>query len=359
MNTPDISIIVPFYGVEGLVAECLESILSQNYPAFEVICIDDRSPDGSREIVEFYAERDRRIVMLEHEENQGLGPARNTGVLAARGDYLMFLDSDDRLSSPGALRCILEVAVETNSEMVAGSASRLNSDGSLSHWDRRFEKNYGERLIYNLPGPAAYAALIRMPGANYLPLRSWGYLFNREFYRSLNILHPAGVHEDIGHNALVASAARNIHYCPNIIVDYRMREGSISQSRWNAATIDSYLRVWHHFRDNHARFGLQNMTGNAALHVLRNCCWMLKRNAIAAGDEDYILDKISGLLEEADSRSDPEMLASVLKILHETLKDLDMAPGTFARVVDHLPTRSFINGAQHLIGIRHFAIMGN
>lgn len=357
MTTIDISIIVPFYCVEDTVAECLESILSQDYPYFEIICVDDKSPDGSRAIVDLYAAQDKRIVVVEHAENKGLGPARNTGVAAARGDYLMFLDSDDRLSFPGALRRILEVAVDTGSEVVAGSAAALHDDGTLRPWDRMFEQKYRDdgRLVHNLPGAAAYSALIRMPDANYLPLRSWGYLLNRAFYLSLGILHPAGAHEDIGHNALIAFAAQNVHYCSDIIVDYRIRSGSISRSQWTADRIDGYMGVWAHFRDNHAKVGLAGYTSNAALHVIRNWCWMLNRNGLAPGDEDYAVTKLAEIIGEVGPDSDPEMLSKVAALLHKCLKDLGLPPGTFSRIFDHLPTTSLILGAQYTIGLRRLA----
>ena len=357
MPTIDISIIVPFYDVETTVAECLESILTQDYPHFEVICIDDKSPDGSRAIVDLYAAQDKRVVVVEHAENKGLGPARNTGVAAARGDYIMFLDSDDRLSFPGALRRILEVAIETGSEVVAGSAAALHEDGSLRPWDRMFEQKYRDegRLVHDLPGAAAYSALIRVPGANHLPLRSWGYLFNREYYLSLGILHPAGAHEDIGHNALVAFAARNVHYCSDIIVDYRIRSGSISRSQWNAVRIDGYMGVWAHFRDNHAKIGLAGNTGNAALHVIRNWCWMVNRNGLAEGDEDYAVTRLAEVMGDVGPDSDPEMLGAVTAVLHKSLKKLGMPPETFSTIVDHLPTPSLILGAQYTIGLRRLA----
>lgn len=89
-----ISIIVPVYNTEEYISECLDSILSQTYPHFEVICVDDGSSDNSRIILEKYQEKDKRIKIIK-QKNQGVSVARNSGMEAARSEYLAFLDSDD------------------------------------------------------------------------------------------------------------------------------------------------------------------------------------------------------------------------------------------------------------------------
>jgi glycosyltransferase involved in cell wall biosynthesis len=94
MNTPLISIIVPVYNVEKYLEECLDSILSQSFADFELICVDDGSTDGSPEILRKYADRDDRIKIIA-QANRGSGAARNAGMEAARGDYIVFIDSDD------------------------------------------------------------------------------------------------------------------------------------------------------------------------------------------------------------------------------------------------------------------------
>ena len=94
MTTPLISVIVPIYNVEEYLSGCLESILSQNFSDFEIICIDDGSTDESGSILEMYASKDSRIRTV-HQENKGLSSARNVGLDMARGEYIAFCDSDD------------------------------------------------------------------------------------------------------------------------------------------------------------------------------------------------------------------------------------------------------------------------
>ena len=90
---PKVSVVMPVYGVEDFVAAAVESVLAQRYSDFELLIIDDCSPDRSVEICQGYD--DERIRIIRHEHNRGLAGARNTGVKNAQGEYLGFLDSDD------------------------------------------------------------------------------------------------------------------------------------------------------------------------------------------------------------------------------------------------------------------------
>lgn len=90
---PKISVVMPVFKVERFVAQAVESVLAQSFADFELIVVDDCSPDGSIAIVESYS--DPRIRIIRHQENRGLAGARNTGIRVARADVVAFLDSDD------------------------------------------------------------------------------------------------------------------------------------------------------------------------------------------------------------------------------------------------------------------------
>ena len=93
-----ISVIVPVYKVEKYLARCVDSIINQTYKNLEIILVDDGSPDGCGAMCDEYAKKDERIKVI-HKENGGLSSARNAGLDIATGDYIAFVDSDDRLSS--------------------------------------------------------------------------------------------------------------------------------------------------------------------------------------------------------------------------------------------------------------------
>ena len=94
INANKVSIVLPVYNVEKYLARCLDSILNQTFENFEVICVNDGSPDNSLEILEKYKKIDNRIKIIS-QENKGLSGARNTGIKHSNGEYIAFIDSDD------------------------------------------------------------------------------------------------------------------------------------------------------------------------------------------------------------------------------------------------------------------------
>ncbi len=104
-----ISIIVPVYNVEKYIDDCLKSVTAQTYKNLEIIVVDDGSPDNCPKICDNWAAKDKRIKVI-HKENGGLSSARNAGVVAATGDYIGFVDSDDIIDSRmfEKLLCALE-----------------------------------------------------------------------------------------------------------------------------------------------------------------------------------------------------------------------------------------------------------
>lgn len=100
------SIIVPVYNVELVLPRCIESVLNQTVSDFELILVDDGSPDGSGSICDAYSERDSRVHVI-HQKNAGVSAARNAGIKAAQGEFIVFVDSDDFVE-PDLLRYLSE-----------------------------------------------------------------------------------------------------------------------------------------------------------------------------------------------------------------------------------------------------------
>lgn len=113
---PKISIIVPVYKVEQYLPKCIDSILAQTYHNWELLLIDDGSPDNSGHICEEYAQKEERIRVF-HKENGGVSSARNFGLDNAEGDYIMFVDSDDWISVDCLAICMNEI-LKSNLEAV-------------------------------------------------------------------------------------------------------------------------------------------------------------------------------------------------------------------------------------------------
>lgn len=94
---PKVSIIIPVYNVEKYIKECLDSVVNQTLTDIEIVCINDCSPDNSLSIIKEYINNDFRIKLINLEQNQGQGIAKNIGIDSAQGEYIMFLDPDDWL----------------------------------------------------------------------------------------------------------------------------------------------------------------------------------------------------------------------------------------------------------------------
>lgn len=111
-----ISIVVPVYGTEAYLPQCVESLLAQTHSHLELILIDDGSPDHSGALCDRYGEQDQRVLVI-HQENQGVSTARNAGVKAAHGQYIAFVDSDDWVG-PDYLAALLQAAEQSEADAV-------------------------------------------------------------------------------------------------------------------------------------------------------------------------------------------------------------------------------------------------
>ncbi len=144
---PQISVIIPVYNTEKYLPACLDSVCSQTFQDIEIICVNDGSTDKSGEILAKYAEQDKRIVVI-NQENSGQSKARNVGLNIAKGSYVNFVDSDDRLPS-FALQTLHQIAQTTGSDVVM-SEKRLShpvlSSGAI-HW--QMHTNVVEDFVNN------------------------------------------------------------------------------------------------------------------------------------------------------------------------------------------------------------------
>ena len=122
---PQISIIVPVYNAEKFIHRCVDSILSQTFSDFELILVDDGSPDGSGAICDVYAEKDSRVRVI-HKQNGGPSSARNVGMHAATGNFLMFCDSDDYVSPDWCKRLHDCACIDPNAFVVSNLWKVIN-----------------------------------------------------------------------------------------------------------------------------------------------------------------------------------------------------------------------------------------
>lgn len=127
---PKLSIIIPVYKVEKYIDECLESILGQTLKDLEIILVDDGSPDRCPQICDEYSAKDNRIKVV-HKNNEGLGLARNSGLEVAAGEYVTFVDSDDKIEQ-NAYRTLCDYADVKSLDIVRFSCNRFNDKGYIT-----------------------------------------------------------------------------------------------------------------------------------------------------------------------------------------------------------------------------------
>ena len=146
-----ISIVIPVYNVEKYVVRCLNSILNQSFQDFEVILVNDASTDGSLKIVEKYAQSDKRFVVISHERNMGQMWTRKTGYSRAKGEYIIFCDSDDYLL-PDALQVLYDEILSSGADIVVSDWIRYTPAGKSV-----VRKN---KLSYGTDSNAVYKSLL-------------------------------------------------------------------------------------------------------------------------------------------------------------------------------------------------------
>ena len=123
-KSPCVSVIIPVYNAENTINRCIETIISQDGPAIEVICINDGSQDSSLDLLKKLAELDNRVRVINNKSNLGVAAARNKGIKAAHGEYIFFVDSDDELES-GCLNKLVSTAEQYHADMVRGTMEKF------------------------------------------------------------------------------------------------------------------------------------------------------------------------------------------------------------------------------------------
>lgn len=211
---PKISVVVPVYNVEAYLEKCARSILDQSEPDLELLLIDDGSTDRSGGLCEEIAGTDSRVRVI-HQENRGLGGARNTGIEAARGEWLLFVDSDDWLE-PGLIEQSLKAAEQAGANMVVPAFRRVDEQGrDLGVIREKLPLNTG-------------LTLAQRPDLLLMHPCAWGRLYRTELFQKSGVRYPPRVwYEDLRTTLKLLPDAGRVVFIDAIGVNYLQRAGSI------------------------------------------------------------------------------------------------------------------------------------
>lgn len=212
------SIILPIYNVEKYLSACIDSILNQTFNDFEVILVDDGSPDKCPEICDDYARKDERIKVI-HKPNGGQADARNVGLEAAQGDYICYIDSDDYLANDGVLQLLADKTVSNPDIVHYKFKEWFESDGHIA--DCRFD--------YNVPTEGRTVAEIYcdLVDKDAYYNSAWSKIIRRDLLTDNNIRFVKGiVGEDNEWYYNVVMVANSLVLVDECLYIYRRRQGS-------------------------------------------------------------------------------------------------------------------------------------
>ncbi len=260
------SVIVPVYNVEDYLEACIASVIAQNCQDYELILVDDGSTDSSGTMCDRFAEQYHCRVI--HQKNGGLGAARNTGIEAAQGDYLFFLDSDDFIS-PDTLQGLSEEMDRVPADLY--TFGFFTSDGI------RDIAPFTDKLPYHQPLTlhSHPELLLALPNA-------WCRVVRRTLFLYSGIHFPSRVwYEDIRTTPKLTALAQTVDVLPNTWYHYVQREGSITRNTnlvRNREIIDAFedLLGWYRahglfdqYRPQLERLCIDHLYLAASVRVLR------------------------------------------------------------------------------------------
>lgn len=213
---PKISVIIPVYKVEQYLEECLDSVSKQTFRDFELILVDDGSPDRCGAMCDAYAAEHPNTRVI-HQQNMGLSEARNQGVKAAAGEYVTFIDSDDFVS-PDYLEYLLYLTEKYGTDVSVGKA--------VLFWDQNVpavhENNVTDRKV---PVPQALMEICY----NKISICAWGKLYKRHLVEAHP--YPAGqLYEDTATTYKIVGDVTALAHGTHVIYYWRQRSGSITHA---------------------------------------------------------------------------------------------------------------------------------
>lgn len=233
-NNNLISIIVPIYNVEEYLSRCVDSLIRQTYKNIEIILVDDGSTDKCGEICDKYAQKDSRIKVI-HKQNGGASDARNSALCIAKGDYLLFVDSDDWIEDE-TCEVTLKLAIENNADIVPFGWNKVYDNGET--------KKIPIRILRNEPSveeciKALMYKIEEYGVCNFVCNK----LCRKELYEDIRF--PKGNEaEDQEVAYKLFHRARKIFICNQPLYNYYQRKGSVSKGKYTLSQTKDRLTIW-------------------------------------------------------------------------------------------------------------------
>ncbi len=277
-----ISIIIPCYQVEAYIAECLESVIHQSFPLWEVICVDDCGTDRTATIVEKYARRDNRIRLVRNERNMGLASSRNEGIRHSTAPFIMFLDSDDAYDLS---------MCEKMYEAIVSSGADVAMCGTQIHYECDFDLKKSDDDYYSLKFDGFHRISDEL--LNQCDVSACNKIYRRELLERYEIRFPDGLKYEDAYffNAYMAHAT-SIFFVHERLYQYRLRAGSIMNQTFAHSTnaSEDHLKIAFEFYEHLRRWDLLEKKYAYFCQFFRSYVWLAVQHSPSAKEGERLME---------------------------------------------------------------------
>lgn len=212
------SIIIPVYNSEKFIDDTISSVLAQAHHDFEIICIDDCSDDNSYTVLEKHSKKDTRIKVIKLNKNSGVSIARNEGIRNADGEYILFLDSDDRLLEGSLNRIETLIRQDSEPDLIVGKYIVI-PDENYPSFESMFKESESTRILDHINDFKSYNSVC------------WFYIYNKKFIDDYGLyFKEARIFEDTEFTARVLCRPSKFTFMSEPFYCHRKREGSLGRS---------------------------------------------------------------------------------------------------------------------------------
>lgn len=303
-----VSVIVPVYNVEKYLDACVESLIHQTYQNIEIILVDDGSPDQSAIMCDAFRENDDRIMVI-HKENGGLSDARNAGIKASTGEYILFLDSDDFLELD-AIEKLIQVIDQSNADVVIFGyyTDFVDNDETIykSIKISGIDGSFDVESYHNIPVNSKVIGLLGY---------AWNKLYKSGLIKDNNFMFTKGISlvEDVLFNGPLMEAAKKVTFIQDEFVHYLQRD---------RVTLGAKLY------DNHME--LKMMAVQKIESLLKH--WIINDETITRVIGEVMFNTVKAIVKLLSQSEEYDKKTKVVK-LKRVLKDSE----TFEHLSTHKP----------------------
>ncbi len=259
-----VSVIVPVYNAEKYLAACLDSLQAQTYHYWEAICVNDGSADNSWRILQEYAAKDSRFVLI-NQKNSGVSAARNAALQKVQGDYIAFLDADDMLHCQ-FMEYMTAALEKTNSDLVF--CCNENKGGDFRNYQ------YQQCKLKKILNPISYFLKRKKPK---LQIAVWGKLYKREILKDLYFSADfKQMAEDYYYSFLVFERIKKSVCVKEKLMFYRQTESSLTHQKFSEREINDHIlltqKIMTHFAAMKDIKSYELMKKKFSRIIFRQCC---------------------------------------------------------------------------------------